>query len=246
MLYDVHAHIDLYRNRDLVIDYIENNEIYTISMTNVPDLYIKYQKQYSSLRYIKFALGLHPELVFQHHNQISKFIEMLPDAKYIGEIGLDYSSGKSHDDKHLQLNIFEKIIQCCYQCIGPKILSLHSRNAANEVMSVAGNYHGHIILHWFSDANADIRRAANSGYFFSINSQMVDSINGKKIILQIPLDRLLIETDAPFTKRSNPCYTSDQIYYTIRKLSSLFSVDLEEMQSILDTNFRSLLTFLPL
>jgi TatD DNase family protein len=120
MIYDTHVHIDLYKDRNSVIDYIENKKIYTIAVTNLPKLYRKYQKIYSSLKYIRFALGFHPELVFKYYSQIDEFMELLPCAKYIGEIGLDFSQGKSSIDKDMQLETFNKIILNCKKYMDKK------------------------------------------------------------------------------------------------------------------------------
>jgi TatD DNase family protein len=200
MLYDVHAHIDLYEDRKGVISYIENNKIYTIAMTNLPEIYRRYQKEYTSFKYIKFALGFHPELVFKYYSQIDAFLELLPSAKYVGEIGLDFSQEKTREDKGKQITIFEKIILNCGKYKDKKILSIHSRNAANEIVSIVNNYHGNVIMHWFSGNINDLTLAKNYGYYFSINNQMIDSRKGRKIIEQIPINKLLLETDAPLQK----------------------------------------------
>jgi TatD DNase family protein len=61
--YDTHTHLDLYDNFETKLKYIEKNEIYTIVMTNVPKLYKNYKDKYPNLKFTRFSLGLHPELV---------------------------------------------------------------------------------------------------------------------------------------------------------------------------------------
>ena len=70
---DSHMHFDLYDNKNTVLNYIETNKSYTIAMTNLPILYEKYKEKYTGFRYIRIALGFHPELSHDYKNQINLF-----------------------------------------------------------------------------------------------------------------------------------------------------------------------------
>ena len=61
-LYDTHFHLDLHKDRNSVITEIENQKIYTIAVTNLPDLYRRESIEIAS-KYIRFSLGFHPELL---------------------------------------------------------------------------------------------------------------------------------------------------------------------------------------
>lgn len=54
---DAHMHFDLYENRDEVLKYIESKKSYTIAVTNLPDLFLKYIKEYKDKKFVQFALG---------------------------------------------------------------------------------------------------------------------------------------------------------------------------------------------
>ena len=241
MQFDVHAHLDLYKNRDEVINKAEHHKVYVISMTNLPELYEKYLREYPSLSHVRFALGLHPELVIDHTNQLPLFLSLLSKARYIGEIGLDYSKPKSDIDKNLQRHIFEQIIDGCKRCSNPKILSIHSRNAANDVIDIVGRYHGQVILHWLSDKNVRLNQAVDNGYYFSINRQMTLYQSGQNLIRKMPIQRLLIESDAPFTRGNSPSYAIEQLDDTVKQLAAIFGASLDEMNNILSGNFRRLI-----
>ena len=241
MLYDIHAHLDLYEDLDAVIRNVEQKKIYVISMTNLPELYEKYCKEYPSLSHVRFALGLHPELAKKYGKQLPHFMELLPKARYIGEIGLDFSKQKSEDDKRIQRKIFEKIIESCKKCVNQKILSIHSRNAANEIIDIIGKYHGQIIFHWLSDKNVRINEAIDNGYYFSINNQMASYQSGQNMIRKMSIYRLLVESDAPFTKGNDHFYAVEQLDNTVGKLANIFGIPLEEMRSIISDNFKRLL-----
>ena len=73
--YDTHTHLDLYDDFESKLKYIEENEIYSIVMTNVPKLYIKYNNKYQSLKFTRFSLGLHPELAILYRDQLELFFK---------------------------------------------------------------------------------------------------------------------------------------------------------------------------
>lgn len=68
-LYDTHFHLDLQKDRFAAIREIEQQQIYTIAVTNLPDLYRKESVELRS-KYIRFALGFHPELIHLYKKQI--------------------------------------------------------------------------------------------------------------------------------------------------------------------------------
>ncbi|HEX8018096.1 MAG TPA: TatD family hydrolase, partial [Flavobacterium sp.] len=106
-LFDTHSHLDLLKSFDYTIQEIEKKKIYTIAVTNLPILYQKLITKIDS-KYIKPALGFHPELIDQYQKYIPEMWKLLPDARYIGEVGLDFKIGK--DSKMLQINFFEELI----------------------------------------------------------------------------------------------------------------------------------------
>ena len=67
-LFDTHFHLDLQNDRTAAIREIEEKQLYTIAVTNLPDLYRKEAAEIAS-KYIRFALGFHPELVSKYKGQ---------------------------------------------------------------------------------------------------------------------------------------------------------------------------------
>lgn len=238
--YDTHMHIDLYKNTKQVMDYIEENKSYTIAVTNLPVLYEKYSRQYQNLKYIRFALGLHPELVFQYKEQVPLLLKYIKYTKYIGEVGLDYVTTNS-DNREIQRIAFRKLVEQCDTC-GDKILSVHSRRAVKDVLSIiGGSFNGKIILHWFSGTLGELRTAVDKGYYFSINPDMIDSKKGKELIGNMPLDKILLESDAPFTKYTKNMYNLDFIVKIEEGLAKIKGIDTEYVNQVLKKNFESLL-----
>lgn len=197
MLHDTHFHLDLFENPGDILSQIEREKIYTIAVTNLPDLFFHTHTLVHNSKYVRAALGFHPELASQYKHQIKKFIESCGQARYIGEIGLD-NFNKSPADYAIQKSIFEKIVNTCND-LEKKILTIHSRHAEKDTIAIVGpKFKGKAILHWYSGHTKEIERALDYGFYFSLNYAMTQSNNGKKIIDCLPVERILLETDGPF------------------------------------------------
>lgn len=240
--HDTHFHLDLCPSPEEMADMIEKAKIFTIAVTNSPSVFFYTQKIASEKKYIRAALGLHPELAAQRHHEVDKFIELCPLTKYIGEVGLD-NLNKTPDDYKVQRKVFEKIVNECAM-LGNKILTLHSRKATNDVLDIVTHkFPGKIIFHWYSGSLKDLEKAIESGYYFSVNYPMTQSESGKKIIKRIPREQILIESDGPFTVYAkNPCtpMISKLIVSQITEVKQGFSED-DWAPELIANNFKNLL-----
>lgn len=194
-LFDTHFHLDLQKNKADVIKEIEENGIYTIAVTNLPDLYRKESVEVAS-KYIRFGLGFHPELIHQYANQIPLMWDLLPETRYIGEVGLDFVDTSFRNE---QMRFFSDLIERC-RYDRDKVLSIHSRRAVRQVLDIIGdNYRFKPILHWFSGNKKELSDAVSAGFYFSVNGAMMVSNRFLVLLPMIPKERLLLETDSPFT-----------------------------------------------
>lgn len=240
--HDTHFHLDLMSEPEKIANEIERQQVYTIAVTNSPSVFFFTEKITSNKKFIRAALGLHPELAAERHKEVVQFTELIDKTRYVGEIGLD-NSNKSPSDYRMQKEVFEKLISVCADK-GDKILTIHSRRAAKDVLDILGNgFPGKVILHWYSDALRHIEVAVDRGYYFSVNYPMLQSKNGKKIIESIPHERILIETDGPFTKNGNKEFVPSM---TPMILENLFSLkrefdSLDSFEKTIKRNFENLL-----
>ena len=194
-LYDTHFHLDLQKDRVAAIREIETQQIYTIAVTNLPDLYRK-EKAETVSKYIRFALGFHPELVYQYSSQIPLMWELLPDARFIGEVGLDFND-KSHQKE--QESFFGELVERC-RYDRRKVLTIHSRKAVRQVLDTVGtDFRFRPILHWFTGSKEELQEAIEAGFYISVNGAMTASLKFNDLLPHIPKERLLLETDSPFT-----------------------------------------------
>ena len=237
---DTHFHLDLMPSPEKTVEEIEKNRIYTIAVTNAPSVFINSLNLTAGKKYVKAALGLHPELMLERKGELPLFLELLENTRYVGEVGLDYSM-LNEQERHDQLKIFEQIIRKCSE-YKDKILTIHSRNATTDVISTIGeNFPGKVILHWYSGNLKELQRAIDYGFYFSVNYAMANSEKGKRIIKGIPIDRLLTESDGPFVQIKNEPFTPIKIPCIIHALSQCLVIAEDKLKEIIFENFKSLL-----
>ena len=234
-LYDTHFHLDLQKNVKAAIEEINANKIYTIAMTNLPVLYEKEKQQYDS-PYIRTALGFHPELVGEYKKYIPLMWEKLSEARYIGEVGLDFNYKTFQAD---QVSFFSELVQRCRKDEN-KIISIHSRKAEREVLDVLDDaFSFKAILHWYSGDESLLNRAVKMGCYFSVNGNMLKSRKIERMLEIVPKNRILLETDSPFgdTIKSH----AESLKILIDGLSPKYVMLAEKIEEILWNNFQELL-----
>lgn len=229
---DVHCHFDMAKNPEKYISDNEKRQIITIGMTNLPSHFQMGVDHVRRYKYIRLALGLHPLRAKEHAKEYSKFRQYVNETSYIGEVGLDFSR-EGFSTKEIQIKSFEFVLDCIRT--KNKILSLHSRRAEKETLEMLiGKGIENAIFHWYSGSLNVLRNIANSGFFFSINSAMIQSDNGKKIIAEIPKELILTETDFPYIDNSN---IADIHMY----LSNLWNIPIENVEQTIDSNFKRII-----
>ena len=145
---------------------------------------------------------------------------------------MDFSR-EGFSTKEIQIKSFEFVLDCIKT--KNKILSLHSRRAEKKTLEMLNEKRiVNAIFHWYSGSLSTLRSIVNSGFYFSINSAMIQSENGKKIISEIPKELVLTETDFPFLSNNN---ISDVQFF----LSKLWNVNEAESEKIFADKFNRLL-----
>ncbi len=243
-LIDTHCHVDLYSDYEAVLAESEHAGIYTIAMTNTPSVFRRCADMTRGTRFVRAALGLHPELAAARERELLLLDELLPATRYIGEIGLDYVT-EDTEDRAAQRRVFNAILSRC-AISGDKVLSIHSRRAAADVTAMIGtSYPGTVILHWFSGPGAVLDRAVMQGCYFSVNPAMLNSVAGRRILSAIPSERILTETDGPFVLvRGHPARPTD-IAQVIAQIARHWEIDIATVARRIEDNFRRALARAP-
>lgn len=198
---DAHCHVDLFPSPADLVAEADAERVLTIAVTNAPFVFDHTRELARRSAFVHPALGLHPELVQSHGGELGKLCERLKEVRFVGEVGLDYGT----TDRALraqQRRVFETVLEACARA-GSKVLTVHSRRAASDVVQAIGRgFPGGIILHWFTGTVRELERAAAAGAYFSVNAAMFESKNGRSLIAAMPRDRVLTESDGPFVRRA--------------------------------------------
>ena len=240
---DIHCHLDLYEDFPSAVREAERAEVFTLTVTTTPKAWPRNRELTESTRFVRAALGLHPQLVQERANEISLWDEYLPETRYIGEVGID-AGPRYYRSLEMQTEIFRHVLQSCSRSAN-KILTVHSVRSAKLVIDLIEQHfdrsNGKVILHWFSGSKSDAQRAAELGCYFSINAAMLSNPRGQQLTLSMPADRLLTESDGPFTQlRERIAHPSD-IPYTVEMLAALRGKTPEQMKDELHRNLQKLL-----
>ncbi|MBZ0285251.1 MAG: TatD family hydrolase [Anaerolineae bacterium] len=239
-LHDTHCHIDLYEDPLVIARQVERERIFTIAVTNLPTAYAEALPHVKSFRQVHLALGLHP-LLAQHHTQKQKslFRQYLSETSYIGEIGLDFSR-EGIDTKETQVASFRFVLELLSK--HKKIVTLHSRRAEKEVLTLLGEYTvSPVIFHWYSGSASLIEKIVEAGHYLSVNPSMISGQSGQTIIRRIPQDRVLLETDGPFVKLKNRQVTPLDTPAICEHLSLVWNMTIADVEKNLQENLERLL-----
>jgi len=240
---DLHCHLDLYPDHEALITECDRYGIATLAVTTTPKAWPRNVELAARSTHVRVALGLHPQVVGERKSEIALWETLLPEATYVGEVGLDAGPRfyQSFDD---QKAVFERVLSACAEA-GGKILTIHSVRAVTPVLSYLEQWlppeRGRAVLHWFTGTKAEARRAADLGCYFSVNAQMLIQPRHRELVQTLPLDRVLSETDGPFTQTDQRASRPFDVAAMIPQLAALRGVTEERMRQVLVENLRGLL-----
>ncbi|MGI3899400.1 MAG: Qat anti-phage system TatD family nuclease QatD [Janthinobacterium lividum] len=207
-LVDFHCHLDLYPDFADLVRECEKRRVLTLAVTTTPQAWTRNRELASATKYVRAALGFHPQLVGERWREIDLWLRILPETRYVGEVGLD--AGPAHfRTLDRQKEVFRTVLQAC-AAAGDKVLSVHSLRAVKPTLDMLEEHlplgRGKVVLHWFTGTQAEARRAVGLGCHFSVNAPMLRNERGCKLVFGLPPERLLTETDGPFTEEAGrPC-----------------------------------------
>lgn len=199
MLIDTHCHIHesdyplpladvLQRAHDVGVDKMICVGTSEASSVEAVQLAAKYDHLYASV-------GVHPHDTKDGYAQISELAKQ--GAVAVGEVGLDYYY--NHSPRDVQIAALESQIQTALDNNLPIIF--HVREAFDDFWPVFDNFQGICgVLHSFTDTQQNLDQAFSRGLYVGINgiSTFTKDPAQQKMYASIPLERILLETDAPF------------------------------------------------
>jgi TatD DNase family protein len=240
---DFHCHLDLYPDHEAAIARAENAGIYTLTVTTTPKAWPRNAELTRCCRFVRPALGLHPQLVAEREAELPLWERHLADTRYVGEVGLD-AGPRFYRSFDAQLRVFRFVLERCAEA-GRKILTVHSVRSVKLVLDMIEAHlppdRGRVVLHWFTGSRSEARRAAALGCYFSINAEMARSDRGRALLAELPLDRLLTETDGPFTQVGGRPAEPADVAAAVGAIASARNLAADDVARAVLSNLRQLL-----
>ncbi len=192
---------------------------------------------------ISISVGVHPNDRDRKEPSVERLVELAAHPKNvaIGETGLDYYYVK--EEMEWQQQRFRTHIRAARECCKPLII--HTRDAREDTIRILHEEHADEVggvMHCFTETWEMAQQALELGFYISF-SGIVTFKNAeelREVASKVPLDRILIETDAPYLapvpfrgKPNEPGYVS----YVAEKIAELRGLSVEEVGAISSQNF---------
>ncbi len=251
MIIDTHAHVyleDFDEDADLIIERAKEENIDQILLPNIDvssvDRLLNLSEQHPSL--YKPMIGLHPCYVKEDYKLQLDHLKGYLDRKEIvavGEIGIDLYWDKTF--KKEQIEAYRTQIEWSREKQLP--FAIHSRESLDLTISIVeemqdGNLKG--VFHCFNGTAEQAKRIINAGFYMGIGGVVTFKNAGvDKTVAQLPMDSLVVETDAPYLSpvpfrgsRNEPSYVSK----VIDKIAEVQNMEREEVCRITTLNAKKL------
>lgn len=243
---DTHAHLLYYENNDEIINSMQEDglsNIVTIGTTvensnQSIELAQKYENVYATV-------GIYPEYAeTTTEDDLKKIEELAKHSKVvaIGEIGLDYHTEGFNREK--QIELFEKQLKIADKVGLP--FCIHCRNAAEDVYDILSknkhliNHSG--LMHCYSEGKEWFKKFLSLGLYISFSGNITFKKSDRSFLKELPLDRILVETDAPYLSPEPLRGRENQpknVKYVIEKIASEIGVSFDELEKITEKNAKN-------
>jgi TatD DNase family protein len=251
MLFDTHVHLNDEQFKEDLEDVIQRAKEQKVekmvvvgfdrpTITRAMELIEKYDFLYASI-------GWHPVDAIDMKEEDLQWIEELcshPKVVALGEMGLDYHWDKSPKD--IQKQVFRKQIQLARKVKLPIII--HNREATQDIIDILKEEHAHEvggIMHCFSGSAETAKECVEMNFYISLGGPVTfkNAKKPKEVAVEVPFDRLLVETDCPYLaphpyrgKRNEPGY----VKLVAEQIAELRGVTLEEVANQTTANAKKL------
>jgi TatD DNase family protein len=240
---DVHCHLeqdDYSDDRDQVVENCRKELRAVITSCTQPrdfDLTISLVEKYEG--FVFATAGIHPIYIKEiTEKQKNEFLELVKENKGkilgIGEVGLDYNWVKESDWQEKQKQLFVEMIGFAKELRLP--LVVHSREAHYECLKILEQEDAkEVLMHMFGKNNLT-QRIIEDDYYVSTNTILLQSKNYKKVIRDMPIEKIMTETDSPWLglerKRNDPLF----VRIVAEKIAEIKKKSLTEVDQITTKN----------
>ena len=205
MLLDAHAHVDRYGDAlPAALQEIEQQRIFTISNAMDLESYGRNLEIAAQCSWVLPIFGVHPWNAPQYVNRLQDLREAIAGSPMLGEIGLDHYFVEDRSEYPAQRTVLEFFLAAARAAGGRgKVIQLHTKGAEAEILDLLRQYGiRRAIVHWYSGPLDTFRELLALGAYFTVGPEVLYSDHIRAIARELPLARLLTETDNPGGPRS--------------------------------------------
>ena len=254
--FDAHCHLGLMSDPNAVVCEAITMGLGTFDCGVDPRDFATANKRASISPNVIAGIGLHPWWIADGRcgtAEVDLLCELASRERFIGEIGLDFSP-RFAGTEGIQTQAFERLCQALSQNpLAGRVLSIHAVRAAGATLDILESNgllkdtpnSPTIIFHWFSGTSDELVRARSAGCYFSVNKRMLATKRGREYARQIPLDRLLLETDAPTEENEDTTAQSlvESLTSVSKSIATLKNCDARRIKSVVLANSHSIFDF---
>jgi TatD DNase family protein len=235
---DTHCHLDRYSRPVDVLSAAARADVGVVAVTELPSAYQALTVKLGARRGVLPALGLHPLRAAKASSlELSLFHRLLARVEFVGEVGLDFSRD-GITSRSRQLRVFETLL--AEAGIQSKILTVHSRRAEIETIDRLIQARASAVLHWYSGPVRHVDAALAAGMCFSVNTAMLRSPSGARMLKAVPRDRILVETDGPYVKTGREPVQPKDVPFVVAALANRWSMTPTEAAQTIRDNLAAL------
>ncbi|MFO0432957.1 MAG: Qat anti-phage system TatD family nuclease QatD [bacterium] len=242
-LIDFHCHLDLYPDHAAAVQEAEAAGVFTLAVTTTPKAWSRNHELTRDTRHVRAGLGLHPQLVSSRADEIALWETLLPQTRYVGEVGLD-AGPRFYKSLDQQKEVFARVLRACARA-GGKIITVHSVRTTKAVLDHIEEHlpqrTNRVVLHWFTGSKSEAARALDMGCYFSVNGTMLNSEKAAALVRSLPVDRMLTETDGPFTAVDDRPSKPIDVAGTVKALAKLLDLAPTSLANAMRDNLRQVL-----
>jgi TatD DNase family protein len=246
LIIDAHAHLDLYAvageaELNAALSEIAVKKIFTISNSIGLVSYKRNLEICRGSRLILPIFGVHPWYAAQVVDQLDELEEAVKESPMLGEIGLDYALVPDQSQFPAQRKVFEFFLTEAHQ--QNKIVHLHMPGAEADALKLLRQHKiTRGVVHWYSGPLDILHELAGEGFYFTVGVEALKSEHIVEIARQIPLERLLTETDGPDGPRSviGRPGTPGLVVEVLQKLAEIRGFSPQQMESLVEQNLARL------
>ena len=238
MLHDTHCHFDAYDDPSAELAAVSKAGIRATWVTMSPASFAAAQRVAAGMNGIDIAAGLHPLEAAAREDELPTLLEQIAETRWVGEVGLDFVT-EDEENREAQRRVFRAVLERCDQ-LGGRVITIHSRRSAGQVLDLLGDGHPGAVLHWFSGDETALERALAQRRWYSVNTAMVRSSTRRTMVAQMPADRVLLESDGPYIEIDGRPARPRDGELVVQHLASLWGRSREDVRGQLSENYAEL------